>query len=397
MIERLRLRVTGNRVCSQAGEPGCRMENAVIMHISAQRAAFQFMFLLGLAAAVVGLADDGDVVLIDGSAGTAPALVPLPGIQTSLTTLGAGNGLAARTRIEFAKDGEERRFLAFECVPTMDLAGMQAAQMLCRVDALARGTVRPALLFYEKCGGAWFRIANPIEPSKQLAEARISLRSPSQAAFSQDASGAFELEHVERVWIGVVIDGQATGALELAHAALTSRPFRPSKPVSLIALRNSAWSVSSDAAVKKTLSCPPEGPDGGACVRLDFTFPGGRHMYVVPAQTAPQVEISAYEGIRLTYKASLPPGINGLLLMLCEEGGAQYYADPAPSASADWTSLTVPFTAFKKASWTKDANEQLDLDRIARVCVGAHGAATGKGGDGCILLSGLDFVPPAAE
>jgi hypothetical protein len=126
---------------------------------------------------------------------------------------------------------------------------------------------------------------------------------------------------------------------------------------------------------------------------VEFNFSGGRHMYMVPSVNAPAADLGGYSGLELTYRASLPEGIDGLLLMLGEQGGAQYYADPPPPAAADWTTLTVPFSAFRLGSWTQDANGSLDLDRVQSIAVGVHGTAAGEGGPGVLYVTGLRFVP----
>jgi len=175
---------------------------------------------------------------------------------------------------------------------------------------------------------------------------------------------------------------------------LTSQPFRPTKPLSVFQPEASAWSLSGDSAVAHKIAIATDGPDGAPCTRHTFNFPGGRHMYATPSQAFAETEVTAYTGLRLTYKAVLPRGIDGLLVLLSEEGGGQYYAFPAPPASDAWTECNMPFSAFKQASWTKDANGQLDLDLIAKITIGAHGQAQGKGGDGMISIANIQLLPP---
>jgi hypothetical protein len=116
-------------------------------------------------------------------------------------------------------------------------------------------------------------------------------------------------------------------------------------------------------------------------------------MYAIPSTPVPEQGLEGYRALRFTYKASLPAGIKGLLVTLGEHGGGQYFADPAPPASADWTTITIPFENFKKAGWAKDTNEKLDLDQVDRLMIGVHGTASGAGGGGCIWVTDIEFVP----
>ena len=127
-------------------------------------------------------------------------------------------------------------------------------------------------------------------------------------------------------------------------------------------------------------------------MKLEFNFVGGRHMYLTPTIPVPAAELDGYTGLQFTYKATLPDGIEGLLVMLTESGG-QYMATPMPGPSEDWVTITIPFADFELGSWSKDDNGQLDLGRINSIIIGTHGGATGDGGDGLIMVSDIEFAP----
>ena len=151
------------------------------------------------------------------------------------------------------------------------------------------------------------------------------------------------------------------------------------------------WSLSHDPAATLTVAHVDE---GRACSRIDFVLPGGRHMYAVPSVRLPELELSGFSGMRLTYRAALPKGIDGLLVMLIERsGGTQYYADPAPKASGEWTTVTIPFERFQRGSWSKDDNDRLDLDAVLSVAIGVHGTTAEAQGKGAIWVSEITFVP----
>jgi len=227
----------------------------------------------------------------------------------------------------------------------------------------------------------------------ELTEARLPLASFRRAAFAQDEDEDIQWEQVEKLWLGLAIDGPARGQLILGRAVLTSEPYRPTKPLKVTDGGPGEWSVGHDRAATAKTTTPPEGPDGKPCMRLDYAFPGGRHMYVVPSTRLPEAELEGYKALRFTYKATLPEGIDGLLVMLMERDGTQYYADPAPPASAEWKTVTIPFTSFQRGTWTKDENSRLDLNDVGSVAIGLHGTTADTRAKGTIWAADVQFIP----
>ena len=296
-------------------------------------------------------------------------------------------------KITFTKAGEERRFVAVEARHAGSPAGAQALALRYRL-ALAQGKEPSwAVAVFEKGGGMWYKVGAGVSADTAFAEGRIPLKALRRAAFSEGAATEVEWGKVEKVWLGIVVDGPAQGTLEISQPRFTDAPYRPDKPVRITWKGPEQWSAGKDAAVQATLTTPNEGPDGRLCLKLDFRFPGGRHMYLVPAIAAPPADLDGYKALRFTYKATLPPGIGGLLVMVAERGGAQYFAEPAPPASAEWSTITVPFSQMKHATWTKDANGQLDVTDITGVTIGVHGTAKGEGGPGLVVAADVQFVP----
>lgn len=320
--------------------------------------------------------------------------VPFGGGTLEFQRLGRDQGGPA-LRVSFEKTGEERRLVAVEArLDTPPPAAPRALDLRCRLTLGPGAVARPAVLVWERGGGVWYRLGKRVPASAgDLRDTRLSLQAMRQAAFSQDASGQLEWDQAERLWVGFAVDGTGKGAFDLASAALTAEPFRATEPASLLEAEPARWSVGADPAVTGRAVERVE-VDGVPCLRLRFRFPGGRHMYFVPSQGLPELEYAAYGGIRLTYRATLPPGIGGLLFCVVENNG-QFVAAPAPKASADWVSVTVPWSAFALGSWSKDDNGRLDIDAISRISVGAHGTAAGEGGDGEILIRAIEAVPPA--
>jgi len=183
--------------------------------------------------------------------------------------------------------------------------------------------------------------------------------------------------------------GPGNVMIDITRAVVTDQPYRPSAPERLLPKGPISWRVGRDPAVTAKVSSVP-----GLLFHVQFHFPGGRHMYMVPNAPIQSLELGAFGGIRMTYRARLPKGIPGLLFLLKEEEGGQYYADPPPPPAEDWQTITIPFSAFKFAPWTRDPNGKFDPDAVRAVSIGAHGTASGAGGDGLIEVRSLEAVPP---
>jgi hypothetical protein len=304
----------------------------------------------------------------------------------------AGAGWPA-VRISFAKLGEERRLLALQAPVHGVPDDAKALAVRYRLQLLQGDPPRLALVLFEKGGGAWFKLGGRLTAQADFATARVSLKSLRPAAFSQDQSGALERELVERAWLGLVADGPTRGTLEISDASFTTEPYVPPEPLRITGDGPGTWQVVQDPAVRSTLSTPPEGPVGKPCMKFDFTLPGGRHMYALPQVRIPDADLEGYRALRFTYKAVLPAGISGLLVTLSEPSGAQYEAIPYPPASADWTTVTLPFTSFRLGAWTKDPNGVFDTEDITTVVIGVHGTAAGPGGSGTIWVTDVQLVP----
>jgi len=323
------------------------------------------------------------LLLVSGAA-AAGGRVPLSGARL-VPPAGMTASLDGK-RVTFKKASGERRLLAFES----HLEGLVAAKALeVRYSLQAKGgTARLAFLAYGASGNAWFRIGSRPLTAGDALEARLALRSWVEAEFGRGDGKAFAWRDIGRVWFGIVIDGPAKGTFDLTDAALTSEPYRPTRPLAVPSADPKLWNLSHDRAATLTLAA-----EAGA-MRADFTFPGGRHMYAVPSVRLQELELSGYAGLRFSYRATLPKGMGGLLVMLVERGGGtQYIAEPAPAASADWTTVTIPFARFKRGSWSEDDNDRLDLDDVRAVAIGAHGTTPERPGKGSIRVRDIVFVP----
>ncbi len=316
-------------------------------------------------------------------AGSAWRLEPLPGVRVSFHRTAAG-GIG---RLAVRKSGGERRMIAL--ANGFRAPAFTGREVVVRLSArLDAGlAARPAVLFFEPSGGVWVRVgAEPIRNGRQ--RVGIPLRGLRPAAFSHDDNGKPDWNAIRRVWLGFVIDGAGKAEFELHRAELSNQPYRPTRPAPLLAGRKVTWRIGHDPAVTATAHAKPP-----LLLRVQFHFPGGRHMYMVPSAPVSARDLGAYAGVRITYRAQLPAGIPGLLFMLAEGNGAQYFAAPAPPPSATWRTVVIPFSEFKLGTWTHDPNGKFDPDQVRSVCVGAHGTAAGNGGDGWIEVRTLEAVP----
>lgn len=340
-------------------------------------------------AAALGQAAEPVTTPLGGEKGPAGlALVQSAGMKADVKRTGRA------LRVTFAKSGEERRLLAFAARPA-DAARLAAAKTLAVRYSLrlTAGAARLALVVFEKGGAAWFGVsARPLAAGDGLEE-RLRLRSFRKVAFAPGGGKDVDWTHVERVWVGLVLDGQAAGTVELHGAEFTTEPYRPARPLVVPCAAAALWSIAKDAAATAKVTAAKDGPDGSACARIAFAFPGGRHMYVVPTVRPGGAELAGYRAMRLTYKAALPKGIPGLLLMLIERGGAQYFVEPPPPAAADWKTVTIPLDRFRLGRWSRDDNGRLDLNDVRAVAVGVHGTAAEREAKGTIRVADIRLVP----
>lgn len=294
--------------------------------------------------------------------------------------------------LEFAKTGPERRMLVVGGnIPTPSPEA-RSVVIRYRLDMAEGPAPLLAVVLYDDRGCSWYAVSyEPVELGVST-EARVSIRAARPAAFTADPRAELDPAAIKRAWIGPILDGPASGTLQVAGVALTPEPYRPTKPLAVPSGDPAQWSAGCDPAVVWTLVAANEGPDGQSCIRFEFSIPGGRHMYAIPSTALPQGELAAYSSLRLRYQATLPPGIEGLLVMLGEHGG-QFYADPPPPASEEWTEITIPFDRFVLGGWSRDDNGRLDMAAADRVFVGMHGTATGETGRGVIRIAALELVP----
>ena len=313
-------------------------------------------------------------------------LAPTAGVETTLKAEGTA------LKIGFRKVGDERRLLAAE-VDSLKRSPEAKALAVTYSLRVEGGEARLALVVFAKSGAVWFKTGSrPLEAGKAV-EARLSLKALRKAEFARGGGKELDWQGVEKLWVGVVLDGKASGELVLHSAEVTDRPYRPTKPLMVQCADPKQWSIARDPAATAAATAAKDALGGGACVRIDFTFPGGRHMYVVPSVRMNEAELGGYRALRLTYKATVPKGIDGLLVMLIERDGTQYQAQPAPPGAAEWKTLTIPLKQFRRGGWSKDENDRLDLDDIRSVAVGVHGTARDAQARGTICISRIELVP----
>jgi len=287
--------------------------------------------------------------------------------------------------------GNERRLYAFEA-PVACEGGVQSITFPCEVS-LASGTARLAVVAVKADGDTWFKLAGDTPRSNGVTEVGMSLVGMTRAAFNSAAESEVDWKDIRRLQVGLVLDGPAEVTFTLGRARLSDQPYRASLPRDLQSPANREWQHAADPAAHVELTTPGEGQGGTECWRFDFSFPGKRHMFAVPSTPLEDVDVAAYRAIELTYKAKLPEGIPGLLFMLIERDGTQYFAEPPPPPSEEWRKLAVPFENFKRGAWSEDDNDRLDLDGIGSIAVAVHGVAKPVRAEGTVWVSRMRLVP----
>ena len=340
------------------------------------------------ALAVTMVASAAEVSLIGGSAGFKNVrCVPMNEVTANVE-----RG-AETLKIRFEKTGDIRRMLALEVRPKQALMEPRSLALRVQINLDHGDAPKPGIMLYERGGGVWYRVSGRAMMLGEETEIRMPMRNLREAAFSDDESGQLEWDRIEKVWVALLMDGPARGTILLSQAMLTDETYRPTHPLRLTGSGPGAWSVAKDQAAKAELTTPKEGPEGQACMKVKFTFPGGRHMYMVPSTPVPETDLDGYRALRFRYRAVLQKGIEGLLVMLLETGGSQYMAMPMPPASEEWTTITIPIQDFRLGGWSKDPDNRLSLCDVGRVTIGTHGTPSGAGGDGVIMASDVELVP----
>ncbi len=292
--------------------------------------------------------------------------------------------------IQFKKDGIERRMIALKMKPVEKLLEQKGLDIEANVELAEGQTARPCVMFVEKDGGSWCRIGMPF-PQNGFEKVRVNLASLRQAAFSHDENGKIDWANVTEMFIGAVVEGKGEGTLSIRRISMTNEKFVPSKPIVINVPIAKAVSRGADPAAK--VSVEDTEVDGDHVLKETFKFPLGRHMYFTPSFRLPDLDYASYSGIRLTYKATIPQPINGLLVTV-SEGGGQFVA-PAPKATSEWLSIELKFKDFEMASWAKKKgdNPQLDVAGITTMMIGCHGTANGDNGEGEIWIRKIELIP----
>lgn len=335
----------------------------------------------------------GETILWDASAGPAGATLCAPSANCVSDTSWESRAGGSAVRLTVAKTDEMRRFVGWSVdVPEAAAVGARSVRLALTSGLEAAKPAHVALIAFGPEGTAWTRLSREVLAEPAEGGIVLSLEGLSPAAFSSDPARAWEAGLLERLWVGAVLEGPASGWLGLSRVTLSPEPYRSTTPVPLMPIDQAAWSAGVDPAVTWTLTVVNEGPKGEPCVRFDFEMPGGRHMFAVPAFAVDSSNLDGAGGLRLTYRADLPAGIGGLLFMVGEHGG-QFAADPAPPGGGEWQTVTVPFSSFPLGGWSKDDNGTLEPAAADRIFVGLHGSAQGDVVRGTLRILSVDAMP----
>ncbi|NMA46855.1 MAG: hypothetical protein GX945_09875 [Lentisphaerae bacterium] len=350
------------------------------------------LFLLALTAMLSALmAQDAFMPLCTEGAVVKAALQPVIGVDASLETLAAGESGGPLWRITFTKKGAERRFVPLAIEAPAAMPAFKALELSIAVSAGEDVAIRPAIIFFTKNGDAWYRYGTPRANDGRTEALRLNLSSLRRTNFSSGSDKELEWSKLSHFWLGFLADGEGSGRVEISKASLTSRPYVPTAPLEIALEPVQKWSIGIDKAATQKSAMVKDGDM--ELPMLSFRFPLGRHMFVTPGMPLPEAEYAAYKGLRLTYKAKIPAGINGLLILL-HEGGGSFYNTIAVPASAEWRSIELPFAGFKMASWNeKPSGNELDVSNVKRITIGCHGTATGDDGEGEIVVKKLELLP----
>jgi len=293
--------------------------------------------------------------------------------------------------ISFTKSGKERRLLLLETT-TADIAKAKSISLHYRLKLVKGEQPKFAILAYGSAGEVWFKISQPPQATKGEVEWGLPLAGLRPTAYSI-APTEPDMKKVRRLQLGLALDGMCEGVWEIKHIALSTELLRPSIPLVIPISPQLRLSLAHDPLAKAKTEIVKDGQDEKWCWKTEFVIPGGRHMYILPSIPMPDVDLTGYKGLQLSYRATLPSGIKALLIILVEQDGSHYYTDWLATPSEEWRTLTIPFSEFRLGGWSKDENNQLDLDQIGSLIVGMHGTTKAPEGKGSIWVAAIAFVP----
>ncbi len=357
-----------------------------------QNARLLRLFLLAMTSVLSSLmAQDAFMPLCAEGGVVTAALQPVAGIDAKLAALPAGEAGGPLWRVVFTKKGAERRFVPLAIEAPAAMPAFKALEVTVAVSADEAVVVRPAIMFFDKNGDAWYRNGTPLVNDGKAVALRMNLANLRRTNFSAGSGKEPDWSALSHFWVGFLADGEGAGRVEISKASLTSRPFVPTVPLEIALLPIQKWSIGVDKAATQSSAMVKDGD--GEVPTVSFRFPLHRHMFVVPAMPLPEAEYASYKGLRLTYKAKVPAGIKGLLIMLGEGGGSFYNTVEVPP-SAEWRSIELPFDSFTMASWSKKpSGSDLEVSNIKSITIGCHGLATGDNGEGEITVKKLELMP----
>ncbi|MCX7968982.1 MAG: hypothetical protein N3B10_10935 [Armatimonadetes bacterium] len=293
---------------------------------------------------------------------------------------------------KFLKRGNERRLLMLETTsPNIAKAKSVSLRFRLRFTFVPASGLetRLALLAFGSRGEVWFKVSNPMKLTGEV-EWQMPLTGLQPAAFNS-VKAELDLTRIRRLQVGLAIDGACAGVWEVLHIALNTEPFRPTRPFIVPFPPETQLSLTHDPAAEAKTGIVKEGEK--LFWRTEFTIPGGRHMYVLPALTIPDADLTGYSALQLTYRARLPVGVKALLITLVERDGSHYYTDWIAAPAEKWRTLTIPLSEFRLGGWSQDENGKLDLDQIGSIIVGMHGTTSEQKGSGTIWVASISFVP----
>ena len=330
-----------------------------------------------------------DVPLVNSKGGKGLTVAPGLGADVSARLIEGTSANEDVTQLAFDNRLAERRIAALEGVPAGAIEGARALVLDYRL-AMGQGNAPPiVVLFFENDGGVWYRTSSKWGVGSQFSEIRLPLKGAfTRAVFATDADETIRWEQVETIWLGLLVTGPSAGALEVRQVRFTAEPLRPDSPVAL----GTSWDIAQDSAVESKLDVKSQVAGGGEATDYRFNLPGGRHMFAMIRTPIDVDELDGYSGLQFTYRAKLPESIRGLLIMLIEGDGTQYRAVSPPPASDEWQTVTIPFEGFERGGWSKDENDQLDLEDVSHLSIGMHGT-TPAASLGTIQIRDVRILP----
>jgi hypothetical protein len=313
-------------------------------------------------------------------------LLSADGVISNLSTVAEGPEEKTCVKLTFIFTGQQEEFLLIHAPLPQPLSDEYLAAKLTYRTDLQPGMDGPLVFLNEKSAANY-----TIDPSPPAAPEWRTLYLPlsmfKATDFAPDNNGKLDLAEVNefRLALHAKLEGKpAQGTLwvnevEFVKEVPEGNDYPPRDFVFM-----------GEKGATGAISSPEEGPEGERVTRMDFTLPPGEEAHAIAVSRLNGArDVVGKAKVRVTFKTLLPNGVEAVILILAESGGAGYAA--LLPGSAEWTTKEITMANMIRGDWAEDENGKLDTDQVIVFGFGTGGKVVEPAG-GTIWIKEYAFV-----